>query len=89
MEGIVNLLNRFPIAKFKSKTKENEIKNDKNMDLIEHIRETHTRLNAMKSAFDCETNNDLIEAYIYEIDSLERQYSYLIKKAKAEHVTAF
>lgn len=85
MEGIVQLINRLPMIKVKEKV----VIDTKKTDLMEHIKETQTRLNAMRSAFECETNFDLIEVYILEIDALERQYSYLIKEAKQMHIAAF
>ncbi len=85
MEGIVNLINRLPMLKFKEKV----VIDTKKIELMQHIKETHTRLKAMRSAFECETNFDLIEVYILEIDALERKYSYLIKQAKNQHIAAF
>ncbi|MFZ2537425.1 MAG: DUF2508 family protein [Oscillospiraceae bacterium] len=85
MEGIVNLISRLPMLKAKEKI----VIDTKKIDLIQHIKETNTRLRAMRSAFECETNFDLIEVYILEIDSLERKYSYLIRQAKTQHIAAF
>lgn len=87
MEVINGLIARFPILK--AKDKEKSLEDLGRVDLLNHIKETHIRLNAMRSAFECETNFDLIDVYILEIDALERQYSFLIKQAKARHVAAF
>lgn len=87
MEAISSLIARIPTLKAKEKGKSAEELGK--LDLMSRIKETHIRLNAMRSAFECETNFDLIDIYILEIDALERQYSYLIKQAKAQHVVAF
>ena len=48
-----------------------------------------TRIQALQSCFDLETDFDLIDTYALELCSLERRYSYLIKKAKREKIRAF
>lgn len=54
--------------------------------LIEKIRDTYTRLLSAYSRFEAETNEDLLDSVIYEIQSLKALYRYLIKKAQAEGV---
>lgn len=90
MEGIANFIksigfiNRLPVLKLKEK----EVVDTGAVDLLKRIKETDTRLRAMRSAFECEVDFELIDIYILEIDALERQYSYLLRQAKAEHVVA-
>lgn len=85
MEGIIHFISQLPMIK----AKEKQAIDDKKTDLLEHLKETHTRLSAMRCAFECETNFDLIDIYILEIDALERQYSYLLRQAKQAHIAAF
>lgn len=58
-------------------------------ELIAALNETKAKLSALERAFDLETDFDRIDAYVFEIEACKRQYSYLIKCAKREHITAF
>ena len=58
-------------------------------ELIAALHETKQKLAALEQAFDLETDFDRIDAYVFEIEACKRQYSYLIKCAKREHITAF
>lgn len=44
------------------------------------------KLNAIHHAFNNVSNEDLIEALIYEEKGLQARYSYLLKKAREEKV---
>lgn len=57
------------------------------VELMGLLRETSRRLAAVRSCFDNETNGDLMDSYILELDALERRYGYLLKKAKRENIT--
>ena len=52
--------------------------------LIRQIRETADKLTAAHSRFENECDEDLLDAIIYEIQSLKAYYRYLLKKAKEE-----
>lgn len=54
--------------------------------LVEQIKDTHARLLGAYNRFQMESNADLLDSVIYEIESLKAQYRYLIKKAQAEGV---
>ncbi len=58
-------------------------------ELIAALNETKAKLSALEHAFDLETDFDRIDASIFEIEACKRQYSYLLKCAKREHITAF
>ena len=50
--------------------------------ILTQLRETSTRLESAYSRFENESNEDLLDSVIYEIQSLKALYRYLIKKAK-------
>lgn len=56
--------------------------------LIALIRQTGREIEAVRSRFDLETDFDLIDSFVMELNALERRYDYLIKEAKRERVTA-
>lgn len=54
--------------------------------IIVSIREVCARMNAAQSRFEQETDPDLVEAAIYELQSLRAQYRYLLRIAREEGV---
>ncbi len=50
--------------------------------LVSQIRDTSQKLESAYSRFENETNEDLLDSIIYEIQSLKALYRYLLKKAK-------
>ncbi len=50
--------------------------------LISQIRDTSQRLKSAYSRFENESNEDLLDSIIYEIQSLKALYRYLLKQAK-------
>lgn len=50
--------------------------------LVLQIRDTSQRLQSAYSRFENESNEDLLDSIIYEIQSLKALYRYLIKQAK-------
>lgn len=54
--------------------------------LIEKIRDTYTGLLSAYNRFEMESNEDLLDSIIYEIESLKALYRYLIKKAQSEGI---
>lgn len=84
MEGILNIFSK---ATFKAKANEEENKQSK--DILDRIRDTKLEMGAIRCCFDLETNFDLIDAYILQLDALEKRYSYLIKQAKQAGIVAF
>ncbi|WMJ24424.1 DUF2508 family protein [Paludicola sp. MB14-C6] len=84
MEGILNLFSKAMI-----KTKVKEEPDTKAQNLLDQIRDTEVEMGAIRCCFDMETNFDLIDAYILQLDALEKRYSYLIKQAKQHGIVAF
>ena len=50
--------------------------------LVTQIRDTSQKLENAYSRFENETNEDLLDSIIYEIQSLKALYRYLLKRAK-------
>ena len=57
-------------------------------EIHEAIREVCTRLEMVNSRFEMESDSDLIEACIYEMESLRARYRYLLRTAKNRGVKA-
>lgn len=93
MEGILRQIKRLPFGKHLIKESAEEIaraeEESKRNAFLSELREVSDKLRAVRSAFDAEMDFDLIDTYTLELCALEQRYSYLIKKAKKEHITAF
>lgn len=55
--------------------------------IIDAIRDVCERIDATQSRFEQETDPDLIEAAIYELQSLRAKYRYLLRTARSEGIT--
>lgn len=92
MEGILQRVAAFSAAHFNIRTKEYAaaaLEKERRDSFLAEIKELRRQMDALQSCFDLETDFDLIETYTLELCSLERRYSYLIKKAKREKIRAF
>ncbi len=50
------------------------------------VRDICARMDAVQSRFEMETDPDLIEGCIYELESLRAQYRYLLRTARKEGI---
>jgi len=50
--------------------------------LLDEIRSTVAMINAMHQWFNTESDADLIEACVFQLESLEARYRYLLRLAK-------
>ena len=57
-------------------------------ELLTAIRDTCRRMDNAKLRFEMESDSDLIEACIYEMESLRARYRYLLRTAKNRGVKA-
>ena len=92
MEGILQRISSFFASHFRILRKEKaeeETERLKREAFLAEIKDLQTRIQALQSCYDLETDFDLIDTYALELCSLERRYSYLIKKAKREKIRAF
>ena len=56
--------------------------------LLEDIREVCIRLENVNARFEMERDSDLIEACIYEMESLRARYRFLLRAARNQGLTA-
>lgn len=54
----------------------------------EAIREVCRAMEAVQTRFSMESDSDLIESCIYEMEALRARYRYLLRQAKASGLTA-
>ena len=65
------------------------LRNDEKPDeVVQAIREVCSRLDMVNRRFEMESDSDLIEACIYEMESLRARYRYLLRVAKNKGLTA-
>lgn len=57
-------------------------------ELLVSIREVCARLDNVNARFELESDSDLIEACIYEMEALRAQYRYLLRTAREQGLTA-
>lgn len=55
--------------------------------LIQSIRDVCRRMEALESQFSVISDNDLMEACIYEMEALRAQYRFLLRRAKETGVS--
>jgi len=55
--------------------------------LLDDIRAVCRQMDAARARFEMEQDEDLVEASIYELESLKARYRYLIKRAKREKLS--
>ena len=55
--------------------------------IIVAVRDLCARMDAVQMRFQMETDPDLIEGCIYELESLRAQYRYLLRTARKEGIT--
>lgn len=56
--------------------------------LVEEINMTKAALSAAYANFDNATDPDLIDCYIYQLNSEQKRYKYLLQKAKESEIYA-
>lgn len=62
--------------------KKNDSVNDEEKHLLKEIDMTKKALQAAYSNFDNATDPDLIDCYIYQLNSEQKRYKYLLQKVK-------
>ncbi|HZJ78253.1 MAG TPA: DUF2508 family protein [Clostridia bacterium] len=70
----------------KNKKDKEQEKNESDIKIIEDIRNICRMLESAYTRFQFEEDEDLVEATIYEIESLKARYRYLIRKAKEKKI---
>ncbi len=54
---------------------------------LQSIQEVCRQMEALESRFSMQSDNDLIEACIYEMEALRAQYRFLLRQAREEGLT--
>lgn len=67
------------------KNKETE-KNKEQREIIEELENLKTKIDFNEAMFNLTSENDLVDAIIYEQKSLRSKYSYLLKLAKEKEI---
>jgi hypothetical protein len=81
MEGV---LSGFLNVVLKKEEKVEKI--DNKMELLTELKNIKKKIDAANSRFDYQFNMDLIDSTIYELQSLDMQYRYLLKSAKEQGI---
>lgn len=55
--------------------------------LLEDIRQTKLAMDVANSRFDYAVEPDLIDCYIYEVNSIHKRYKHLLERAKELDIT--
>jgi hypothetical protein len=56
-------------------------------EILEALKDTHSQLTNARLGFDNVSDPELVDASVYEINSLQARYSYLLRKAREEGCT--
>lgn len=75
MAALIDLLNR-------------KKADEESIDLINEIQDISRALERAYERFELQSNNDLVEATIYEIEALKARYRYMLALAKEQNLTA-
>ena len=51
-------------------------------ELMAALAHTRTLINQAYGGFNCVSDSDLIESYVFEINSLQARYNYLLRRVK-------
>ena len=57
-------------------------KNKSGNEILNSIEDLKKEMNIVKSHFDMETDEYLIDSYIYQMEALNKRYQYYLKQAK-------
>lgn len=57
-------------------------------EVLQAIHEVCAQLNSVQARFEMESDSDLIDACIYEMEALRSRYRYLLRLAKDQGLTA-
>ena len=78
----MNNVLKIAVNVFSKKNTSDTTEYDEKMSLIADIREISQNLDNAYKRFEFESDSDLIEASIYEIESLKARYRHLLQKVK-------
>lgn len=79
METVMKILNGEIFRKNTPKPTENDL-------ILEDIRNVSRMINEAYERFEFESDSDLVEATVYELEALKARYRYLLRLAKAKGI---
>ena len=68
---------KFPLARRQRRAQEQE-----RQQLMDSLSHTRTLINQAYGGFNTASDGDLIESYVFEINSLQARYNYLLRRVK-------
>ena len=51
---------------------------------LQQLRDTRRQIDCVRASFDMQSDGDLIESCIYELDALQARYRFLFKRIKGD-----
>ena len=60
----------------------NPAREEERQELMRSLSHTRTLINQAYGAFNCASDSDLIESYVFEINALQARYNYLLRRVK-------
>ena len=56
--------------------------------LLERIQEIKMKINSIEDCFNMESDDDMVDALIYELNAFIRKYNYLVAEAKRRNLVS-
>lgn len=60
----------------------NPVREEERRELMQSLSHTRTLINQAYGGFNSTSDSDLIESYVFEINSLHARYNYLLRRVK-------
>lgn len=57
-------------------------RDEERQELMRSLSHTRTLINQAYGGFNCASDSDLIESYVFEINALQARYNYLLRRVK-------
>lgn len=70
------------VSQYKRTARRKDANSEERRDLMDSLSRTRTLINQAYGGFNTANDGDLIESYVFEINSLQARYNYLIRRVK-------
>lgn len=71
-----------PVQKFPFARRQRRAQEQERQQLMDSLSHTRTLINQAYGGFNTASDGDLIESYVFEINSLQARYNYLLRRVK-------
>lgn len=71
-----------PAKLFTLRKREAQAAAEERRELLEGLAQTRVQINQAYACFNRESDPDLIESYVFEINALQSRYSYLLRRVR-------